>query len=338
MTYFPPMGSEPWETVAPADAGWDAARLDAALDFAGEKQSTGFAVLHEGRIMAERYWGTGAAHVKRDIASAQKSITSALVGIALQEGLFSLDTPSSSFLGDGWSNATPEQERRITLRHHLSMCTGLEEDLTFEADPGTFWYYNNRTYHIIKTGLERVAGKPLDDWSREMLWARIGMQDTNWVTRIAPAGVPRNLFAFGPEDAPFSALMTTVRDMARFGLLVQNFGEWADTPILRDRAYLAASTDSSQEMNPAYGYLWWLNGKASYLNPGRRPGGDGALIPAGPADLICALGAGDQKIYISRSLGTVIVRQGDPAGTAAATRSEFDNELWTKLMAAAPRV
>ncbi len=332
--YFPPSASGQWETVRPAEVGWHAKRLDDALSFAGGKHSTGLIVLRDGRILAERYWGTGGAHTVRDIASAQKSVVSVLVGIAQQQGLLSIDAPSSAVLGDGWSQAPADHERRITLRHHLSMCTGLDEELAPESEPGASWYYNNRAYHIVKDGLERVTGRPLDEWSREVLWGPIGMADTSWVTRQAPPGVPRNLFAFGPEDAPFSALLTTVRDMARFGLLVQNHGEWDGRPVLADRFYLDAATETSQQMNPSYGFFWWLNGKASYLRPMRQGRVAGPLVPSAPPDLFCALGAADQKIYVCRSLGLVVARQGAAAEEPGAAMSSFDDALWAKLMAA----
>jgi CubicO group peptidase (beta-lactamase class C family) len=335
-TYFPPAAGDAWECIEPGDAGWDRRLLDAAAGLAGERNSTGFIVLLNGRILAERYWSGANEDTVRDVASAQKSATSVLVGIAQGQGLLRIDEPSSAILGEGWSQAPPMQERRILWRHHLSMCTGLDEDLVPEAEPGTAWYYNNRAYHLVKTGLERAVGRPLDAWSREVLWGRIGMRATRWETRVAPAGVPRNLFAFGPEDAPFSALMTTVRDMARFGLLVQDGGAWAGEAVLRDTAFLDAATQTSQPMNPAYGYLFWLNGKESYLRPMRQPGGRGPLIPSAPVDLICALGAGDQKTYVSRSLGVVVARQGSAAGEVSGAMSAFDDALWSKLMAAAP--
>lgn len=336
VSYFPPAGSDAWERVLPGDARWDGALLDAAMDFAGHRDSTGCVVLLDGRILAERYWASGSVHARRDVASAQKSVTSLLVGIAQETGLLNINEPSSAILGTRWSKAPAHHEQRILLRHHLSMSTGLDEDLVPEADPGTAWYYNNHAYHLVKTGLERAAGQSLNDWSREMLWGPIGMMETEWVTRVAPPGVPRNLFAFGPEDAPFSALVMPVRDMARFGLLVQNRGAWRTTSVLADTAFLDASTGTSQEMNPAYGYFWWLNGKASYLRPMRLPGAVGPLIPSGPSDLICALGAADQKIYISRELGLVVARQGGPAGEPSAAMTEFDDALWSRLMAAAP--
>lgn len=335
--YFPPRDRDTWELVSAGEVDWDPGLLEAVIEFAGASHSTGFIILHQGRILAERYWAPGGGGVPADVASAQKSVTSALIGIARQDGLLDLDQPSSVLLGEGWSGVSREREDRIMLRHHLSMTTGLTEDLAFEAEPGTTWAYNNRTYHILKDGLRRVTGRPLDEWSREVLWEPTGMRNTSWVTRVPPPGVPRNVFAFGPESAPFSALVTTVRDMARFGLLMANGGKWDGLPVVADGQYVAASVTSSQSLNAAYGYLWWVNTPGPFVLPIRQAVPAGPFIPAAPGDLFCALGFGDQKIYVSPSLGLVIARQGQPAGEPGAARSGFDQQLWAKLMAAAGR-
>ncbi len=177
--HFPPPSGDHWDTVQPADVGWESDLLDAAVTFAGDRNSTAFIVLHRGRILAERYWRTGAIDVPADIPLAQKSITSVLIGIARHAGLLDIGAPSSAILGDGWSQTSRQHEQRILLTHHLTMTTGLAEDLTREAEPGTRWAYNNRTYHILKEGLERVTRRPLDEWSREVLWAPIGIRRTS---------------------------------------------------------------------------------------------------------------------------------------------------------------
>jgi len=316
--------------------GWDGDLIEAAVNFAGDRNSTAFIMLHRGRILAERYWRTGAIDVPADIASAQKSVTSVLIGIARHERLLDLGAPSAAFLGEGWSQTSRQHEDRILLTHHLTMTTGLAEDLTMGAEPGTTWAYNNRTYHILKEGLERITCRPLDEWSREVLWEPLGMKHTSWVARQPPPGVPRNVFAFGPEHAPFTGLVTTLRDMARFGLLMANLGRWDGAPVVADEGYLRSSIASSQPLNPAYGYLWWLNTQGSFVLPIRQPMADGPFNSAAPADLFCALGAGDQKIYVCPSLDLVVARQGTAAAEPGAARSSFDRDLWAMLMAAAP--
>ena len=98
---------------------------------------------------------------------------------------------------------------------------------------------------------------------------------------------------------------------------------------------MAESFRPSQELNRAYGYLWWLNGGASYVLPGRGQGGEGPFIPAAPPDLVAALGAGDKKIYVVPSLNLVVARHGGPAGIGRAeAASAFDNRWWERLAGA----
>ena len=90
-------------------------------------------------------------------------------------------------------------------------------------------------------------------------------------------------------------------------------------------------TTTSQNMNLSYGYLWWLNGKASCMVPQSQLVIPTSLAPNAPADMIMALGKGDKKIYVIPSLDAVVVRLGDDAGASTLGPSSFDNELWAKL-------
>jgi len=118
------------------------------------------------------------------------------------------------------------------------------------------------------------------------------------------------------------------RDMARFGLLNLNKGAWSTDTVLKDAAYFNAMTNTSQNLNLAYGYLWWLNGKAGYKLPGMQLNYTGSLIPNAPNDMFAALGKNDQKIYVIPSQNMVVIRQGNSANAASFASSDFDNRLW----------
>ncbi len=90
-------------------------------------------------------------------------------------------------------------------------------------------------------------------------------------------------------------------------------------------------TSTSQNLNKAYGYFWWLNGKSNYRLPGSEIEYSGTLIPNAPSDLIAGLGKNDQKLYIVPSKNLVIVRMGDNANNSVFGPSSFDNQLWEKL-------
>ena len=97
--------------------------------------------------------------------------------------------------------------------------------------------------------------------------------------------------------------------------------------------YLSQATNTSQEINKAYGYLWWLNGKSTYHLPTTQIEFKGELIPKAPTDMFAALGKNDQKIYVVPSKKLVIIRMGDSAEGTNFALSDFDDELWAKINA-----
>ena len=315
---------------------------EAALHLAGTTHASGVVLLHRGKILAEQYWPLDAAaragakarnygvlvrgydaagHVIEDVASVQKSISAVLVGIAQHKGLLRLEDPVQKHLGAGWSKASPEQEKAITVRHLLTMTSGLKDDLTFEAAAGTRWRYNSAAYaHTVKV-VAAAARKAPNDLTREWLTGRIGMADSKWVERPAQG---RETVVNGMGFA------TTARDLARFGLLILAEGRFNGETVIADRDYLHAALRPSQKLNPSYGYLWWLNGQSEVA----RGGGErikGPLIPTAPPDLVAALGAVDRKLYVVPSLELVVTRLG------SATGPSFQNEFWRLLTEAAPK-
>ncbi len=333
--YFPPTNGD-WETVAPASVGWDAGALDAALAVAGERDSTGVVVLHNGRIMAERYWEAPevaayelflqgydeAGRAIEDVASAQKSVVATLAGMAQERGFLNLADSVSEHLGAGWSEASIEQEQAITLQHLLSMTSGLATDFSFETEPDFKWLYNTPVYHVAMRVLMTATGLDRNGLTVGWISEPLGMQNTAWTPRP------------WADAAIATGLSTTARDLARFGLMIQAGGQWAGQTIIADTDFLKAMQSPSQSLNPAYGLLWWLNGQEFARDSGANAARiDGPLIPAAPADLVAMQGAGDRKLYLVPSLELVITRLGY---TGAADGVSFNEAFWSALMKAAP--
>lgn len=340
-TYFPPLDGT-WETIDPASAGWDPAKLEAFVKAVGEQRSSGLLILLNGKILVEKHWPeenykndafrnvrmmlgtTEEGHSIEDVASAQKSISALIVGIAQQKGLLSIQDPVHTHLGKGWSRATPEQEAKITVKHLLSMSSGLKDDLTFEAPPGTRWRYNTTAYgHTMHVAAAASDMEP-KDLVKQWLFDPLGMKDSQWIFRkgLENADI-KNRNVFG--------LSTTNRDLARVGLMVVNEGKWAGKTIISDRQFLYELSHPSQEMNPSYGYLWWLNGE-SIVNAGNGLSPkEGPLIQEAPADLFAAQGAMQRKLYVVPSMHLVITRLGNQPKT-----NNFNNQFWKRLMVAAP--
>lgn len=322
--YFPDDDAT-WAKVDPASAGWDAAKLQDALDFAASRSSRALVILLEGKILAEGYWGVDASF-ERDIASAQKSIVSLLVGLAIDRGLVHHEDTITSFLGAGWSNADAASEAKITVRHLLTMTSGLDTKLASPVPPGSAWLYNTDAYHRLQLVLEKVSGLGIESLSHQWLFDPIGAKNSHWAER---AGLVDS------KGLPYWGLSMTARDMARIGLCALARGKWRDARVLPE-AYVHAATQPSQMLNPSYGYLWWLNGQSFVLSP-QGVHVDGPLVPHAPPDMVAALGKDDQKFYVSVTTGLVVTRLGAQAGTKSSEAlSDFDDLLWTKILAARP--
>lgn len=188
------------------------------------------------------------------------------------------------------------------------------ECLQFRSDPGTEWYYHNAFYTLLQPVLDEATPSGFESFFNTELKNKTGMNG-RWIN-------------IGYNTIYFS----TARSMARFGLLNLYRGNWNGTQLL-DEAYWEAMTTTSQDLNPAYGYLWWLNGKSVYILPGSTTRFSGKLIPAAPDDLIAGLGANDKKLYVIPSENMVIVRLGGAGNTDAAGPTSYDNVLWQKLNA-----
>lgn len=324
--YYPPLTGDTWTTLAPSQLGWCPDRLDTLLNFVEAKGTKSFIILKDGRIVVERYFGAYTRDSLWYWASAGKSLMSFLIGAAREDGFLQLDDPTSKYLGVGWTSCTAADEQRIRLIHQLTMTSGLDdrlEDLLANDncldpeclvclfEPGTRWAYHNAPYRLLQDVLEKASGLEKNIYTRLRLGNFIGMRGF-WFNYI---------------------YYSTARDMARFGLLMLGRGAWNGKTILGDTAYYNSMIRPSQPLNPAYGYLWWLNGQDAYLLPGLQIRFPGALIPAAPADLYAALGKDDQKIYIVPSQGLVVVRQGLSAGGVRPAASSFDNQLWERIAA-----
>lgn len=324
--YFPPNGGSGWEAVAPIAMGWDPAALESAVAFAGARSSTALLVLYQGRIVAERYWSGWTPATRGQIASAGKSVASVMIGGLAAAGRLRLTDSVSRVVGPGWSRASEAEERRVTVRHLLSMTSGLDDSLRAATRPGERFYYNTTAYMKLFDVMERASGRAVNDVLRDQLSAPIGLQGAEWRPTVEGDGTRGY------------RLWMSARDMARFGSLIAAGGRWAGAPVLADTAYLAAMLAPQGADNAAYGYLWWLNGQPTYRLPGpmELPTMRGALVPSAPPDLVSALGRGDKKIYVSRALGVVVVRHGTDASEAGSPLgpSSFDEELWARLRAA----
>ncbi|HRS40318.1 MAG TPA: serine hydrolase, partial [Bacteroidia bacterium] len=97
--YFPPLTGTNWDTISPASLGWCTQYLDTIADFNAQRGSKAFLILKDGKIAVEQYYGTFTRDSLWYWASAGKTLTSFLTGIAQEEGYLDITRPTSDYLG-----------------------------------------------------------------------------------------------------------------------------------------------------------------------------------------------------------------------------------------------
>ncbi|MFY7667674.1 MAG: serine hydrolase [Crocinitomicaceae bacterium] len=302
--YFPPLTGSSWDTIAPQDLGYCQPKIDSLYNFLEQNNSKAFLLLKDGKIVLEKYFGTHTATTPWQWASAGKTITSFMTGIAQQEGHLSITDTTSSYLGQGWTNCTPQQEERITIWNQLTMTSGLDDGvpdhyctldtcLNYMADPGTRWAYHNGPYTLLDGVIENATGLTLNNYTTQKL--------------KNPTGMTGAFFSVGYNNVFFS----TARSMARFGSLILNKGNWNGNQIMTDTAYFNDMVNTSQNLNKSYGYLWWLNGKQSFMVPSLQTVFPAFMCPNAPGDMISAIGSGGQFLNVVPSQNLVWLRMGD---------------------------
>lgn len=312
----------PWpggDLVEPERSGARLAEVvEAAFDgdSYGEGALTiGVAIVRDGKLVAERYRSGFGPHTQSRSWSAAKSITGALVGIAVGRGALRVDEPAPI---PEW-RAKGDPRAVITIENLLQMSSGLERagaamdtvyfdgadsireiaSAELEVAPGTRWFYSNRdTLLLVRALREALGEEEYASFPRRALLERIGMRST----------VPE-LDAHG-NFVLSSQVFTTARDLARFGLFLLQDGVWSGQRILP-----AGWVDTLRK--PAAARRIGLSALRSYGALGLM--GYGAQLwlvgglPFVPDDAYAALGSRGQSVVVIPSQQLVVVRTGlDP--------------------------
>lgn len=321
--YFPPLVTDNWDTISPASLGWCEENVDEFYDYLDDSNTKAFILLKDGKIVLEKYFGTFSQDSIWYWASAGKTLTAFTVGMAQEEGFLSISDTTSDYLGNGWTACTPSQEEKITIRHQLTMTSGMNDlvsnpdctlpsCLQYVSDAGTRWSYHNAPYTLLREVVESATNLALNAYVN---------------TRIKqPTGMDGLYLMVGDNNL----YLSTARSMARFGLLIQNNGNWDGNQIMTDQNYFNEMITPSQALNQSYGYLWWLNGQPSFMVPTLQTVFPYSLLPNAPADIVAALGKNGQMINVSNNEGLVMVRMGNAPDTNFVPFL-FNDSIWIKL-------
>lgn len=323
--YFPPLLGNTWDTISPTSLGWCQNEIDTLLDYLDAKNSKAFILLKDGKIVIEQYYDTFTEDSLWYWASAGKTITSFMTGIAQQENFLSITDTTSQYLGSGWTSCSSTEEEKITIWNQLTMTSGLDDGLdpyctddtclVCISNAGTRWAYHNAPYTLLDGVIENATGQTLNNYITQKLKTPTGM--TGFFLKIDFNNV----------------YFSTARSMARFGLLILNKGNWNGNQIMTDTNYFNQMVNTSQSLNNSYGYLWWLNGKSSYMVPGSQLVFNGSLNPSAPNDMFAAFGLNGQFINVVPSQNLVYIRLGDSPGVGEVPLFMNDT-IWQRLNAA----
>ena len=273
----------------------------------------GLIILHKDKILYENYWNGNDRNSKHISWSVAKSFLSALIGIAIDEGLIdSIEDPATKYLPD--FKDTGYEGIKIKNILQMSSGVGFNEDyadpnsdinkfgraaargtpfrdfaktLKNEKEQGTFNHYVSIDTQVLGMILESVSNMPLREYLSKKIWSKIGMEsDAYYITD--KTGV----------DMALGGLNATLRDYSKFGYLYLNNGSWFDEQIVPKEWVKASHTPDADHLMPnagelsssewGYGYQWW--------------------VPGDPITDFTAHGVYNQFIYVDPESGIVIAK------------------------------
>ncbi len=316
-------------------AGMDPEKLRVACEYnARFEASSQVVIVRNGYLVAEWNEPSGQPAATFNVASCTKSFTGTAFGILFEDcrqgklpsdRSIDLDTPAYRFIPEGHPLSDPRKER-VTFRHLLSMTSGIPgEDIgimgvptetgvdpfaaalgyapvkarrwasarwtsKLSAEPGTHWDYSDPAFAHLALAFHHVTGREIADFVKEMVFDPIGIELASWDVMGVGAGF------IGPHTSPHTGLHLCARELARFGYLMLRTGNWQGRQLVSPW-WCKLASQSSQSLNPHYGYTWWVNTQ-------------GTLWPGVPKDAFAAMGFMSNKCYVVPSLDLVISRVG----------------------------
>jgi CubicO group peptidase (beta-lactamase class C family) len=291
---IPPQTDDGWQTADPASVGLDASELNRAAARIRDGTYQGvhsLLVVKDGKLVFEEYFGGYTwdydgdqfrgdlvdfdRNTPHNLASVTKSVTSALVGIAIDQGFIrGVEDKVFAYFPE-YAHLQEGAKSTLTLEQLLTMRSGLawnEMELPYDdrrndlirlflvadpveyilakplvAEPGMAWYYNGGNTNLLGEVIRQATGERMDAFAAHALFAPLGITDYAWDW-------------INPDMVHASGnLQLLPRDMAKFGFLYLNGGVWDGQRIV-SQAWVEASTQAhaTPRWGGGYGYQWWL--------------------------------------------------------------------------------
>ncbi len=309
--YWP---TEGWQTSSPEARGMDSVLL---ADMLNAIQWEHYAidsvlVVRNGYLVLDAYVYPFHNKLKHNLYSAAKSVTSALVGIALDQGhIKSIEQPVLDFFPKRAFANVDENKKALTLEHLLMMATGLpcgdtdtsgqgpmsdlyssEDwvqfllDLPVKEPPGTRFEYCSAASFLLSAIVQERTGMTAAEFAQKQLFGPLGIEDAEW-----PANAQGITIGWG-------RLQLHPHDMAKIGYLYLNKGYWDGRQIV-SQEWVEASTHQhiARSAEVGYGYQWWVIGDDFYMASGRA-GQYIFVVPEQDLVVVFTSQLGDQDAHV----------------------------------------
>ena len=332
---YTPLPGDDWEVSSPIEQGLDPTLVAELYLNAAELETLyGLLVVRNGHLIAEGYFNGGSVEQKAFMASATKSLTSALVGIALDQGCLSgVDQKMIDFFPEFANQLADPRKEQITIRDLLQMRSGYvwEErtspymeaffasrgywlpfiaEFPLTSDPGTEFGYSNLTSHLLGVIVARGCGTDLKSYAQEYLFSPIGAEVGDW-------SQDADGYYYGAHGS-----LLTARDRAKFGLLYLNDGEYEGNQVISADFV----EDSLERYSENINISGWIPGITSRVGYYRDLGYGYQWWSArvGDHQFNYAAGHGGNQIILLDELDMVIVT------TADRLYGQFGGEAWER--------
>jgi CubicO group peptidase (beta-lactamase class C family) len=307
--FVPKNISDGWTISGPTDENIDASRLTGVFANLHENdiwQIKSLLVFRNGKLVAESYMKDSNEIInKTAVWSCTKQFTAVLTGIAIDQGLLTVDSLISNYL----PQAVSYGKGHITIKNLLTMKSGIDFNndgfngetsqllreepgnslnfilnLSIRSIPGSSFHYNDGDPQIISAIIQKKTDKTMKLWAAEVLFNKIGITNLEWLTY--KDGL--TMGAFG--------ILTTPREMAKIGQLVMDNGLWNGEQIvssawINEMTREQVSSDETNETNITFGYYWWRDSKR---------------------DIEFMRGHGGQYVFINRNKNLMAVITSEP--------------------------
>jgi len=287
--------------------------LEKMSAYAEAHQSNAFLILHQDKIILEKYWRGASKTSTSNSMSMAKTLIGLLIGIAIDKGQINSENDLAHIYLPEWKD---DERSKITIKDLLQMQSGLRNDdsvdnlnsdiiqmyvgsdveetvldIPSNIAPATEFDYNNANTQLLAIILERVSKTPIEEYLSKNIWQTVGANDAGWWLDDSD-GMPK----------AFCCFFATARDWMRIGKLILDKGKWNNQQIVSEK-WIDNMLNQS-ELEKDYGFQIWLN----YEDGGRRAKDrtEPFLIKTIGID-----GKSKQHVFIVEELDLIIVRIGE---------------------------